>query len=384
MKFTYSEALQTLGMVYREDVPTETSLQKAFRLKARECHPDKSASDDTSEFLALTDAYTLLLDHVRATRGKKREVEERASERYDKYPCGKAFKSDDFVPRRWAGGVEPTDPNAACVWRCKQCETASSVCCRLKPAKHSCICTHKLSDHVNGECSICACSQFSFHVQQGTWQARCVCKHSHRDHVDLRCTKEVNGQSCECTCYTINWMCTCGHDASHHETVYSARSSKANCPREWVSGLRPECTQVANEKREKWAAKVADIAAITKDPEEAKRQARLLVEKMGLSLVAEARMLEAVDDLSTMCLVSATFRCRVKQGVAYRSAPQLNAKTTRVLRYQECVVGEMYQYWIKDDAGGWLPRTSKGGDVLLELVDVEDNSRVSVESAAGS
>eukprot|EP00397_Hematodinium_sp_SG-2012_P034608 GEMP01037131.1.p1 GENE.GEMP01037131.1~~GEMP01037131.1.p1 ORF type:complete len:424 (+),score=84.84 GEMP01037131.1:194-1465(+) len=388
----YGEALKLLGLEYYDTLPTEKKLQHAFRRKAMKCHPDKVETDDTSDFIALTEAFEIVQGHVRSTVVLPQNPKIKESERLDKHYFGTAFGSDAFDPRKWEGSVAAKDPTAVqCVWRCTQCPEGSSICCRLKPAKHSCICAHKLSDHKDGRCTAnCKCNDFTFHVQQGAWQVKCSCKHAHRDHavnVDkdgksrFQCTKHIPGHRenpCPCVDFSANWVCTCGHGWTEHETVWCTNVSKALFAREWVAcGIRPECVKEAEEKRQKWADRCADHAAITKDPVEAKRKAALLARKRGLSVVAEAKMREAVDDLSK-CFLCGTrsFRCVVKQGVAFRSKPKMNAKTDRVLQYDELVTGVMFINWVKIDAHTWLPlKSGKGLDILAATDHVDANSR---------
>lgn len=401
----YGEALELLGLEYNDQLPTERALQRAFRRKAIECHPDKVETDDTSEFIALTEAFEIVLQHVRkAPKQTQKPVSNmKESERLDKHFFGTTFSSDTFDPRKWESGVPASDPAATqCVWRCKQCTEQSSVCCRIKPGKHSCICAHKLSDHKNGVCTKCACNRFTFHVQQGAWQAKCSCKHSHRDHavsfdkrgkMKFTCTKHVPGhreRPCPCavTGFAVSWVCTCGHGWSEHETVWCANVSKALFGREWVAaGVRPECSQEAEENRQRWADRCADHAAMTKDPEEAKRKATALARKIGLSAVAEAKMIEAVDDLSMRFLTRARFQCAAKQGVAFRSKAKMIAKTDRILKFGQMVEGEMFLNWVKIGPGSWIPRKGPNGVEILRLttvIEVDNGAESACDSGLAS
>ncbi len=184
-------------------------------------------------------------------------------------------------------------------WRCGGCAEPGTICCRLNAKKHSCLCGHKLMEHVprkHGlQCSAkeCACRCFDFHVQHGGWQTRCGCKHKHTDHSAVAphaCTKP----SCGCASYDVRWICSCGHQwcagtsvssicfssiadskqtsgiKSHeplwnlwwlfagscrgeHSTVFAEGAYRSGT-REWVcGGLRPETAVEAEAKRAKWA-----------------------------------------------------------------------------------------------------------------------------------
>jgi hypothetical protein len=115
-------------------------------------------------------------------------------------------------------------------WRCGGCAEPGTICCRLNAKKHSCLCGHKLMEHVPGkhglQCSAkeCACRCFDFHVQHGGWQARCGCKHKHTDHSAVAphaCTKP----SCGCASYDVRWICSCGHPWCAASSVSSIRFS---------------------------------------------------------------------------------------------------------------------------------------------------------------
>jgi len=110
------------------------------------------------------------------------------------------------------------------------------------------------------------------------------------------------------------------------------------------------------------------------NPDEAKRQATELARRKGLSVVAAAKMREAVDDLRMRFLSRATFRCIVKQGVAIRNKPRMDAKTDRLVRYNELVEGEMFIHWVKMDNCSWVPRKANGSEILqlTEIFELDE------------
>merc|ERR1712216_794645 len=112
-----------------------------------------------------------------------------------------------------------------------------------------------------------------------------------------RCTKRLPGREqkpCPCTGFHASWVCTRGHAWDQHETTWSAVVSKAVFAREWVAqGLRPECVEEAEEKRERWASEAASMAAELGAAEASKRVASK-AQRLGISMCAEARMNEAV------------------------------------------------------------------------------------------
>lgn len=297
---------------------SEAEARHAFREAARHAHPDKTGEASSEEFLKLREALDTLLEHgtpavppaAAAATGPPQEKE---SDRLDKHFFGTAFNSDNFDPRAWPGQADAgwlaSGQPVQCVWRCKLCPEASSVCCRMKPKKHSCICGHKVEAHNQAKgfsctASGCRCPRLSFHVQQLGWEVRCACKHHVRDHAasgaaPWACTKRIPGKDkkpCPCKGFHASWVCTCGHGWDQHETTWSTAVSKAVFAREWVAqGLRPECVEEALEKRAKWDSEAAALAAEV-GAEEASRRMAAKAQRIGVSMCAEARMQEAVAE----------------------------------------------------------------------------------------
>eukprot|EP00927_Polykrikos_kofoidii_P058103 TRINITY_DN52430_c0_g1_i1.p1 TRINITY_DN52430_c0_g1~~TRINITY_DN52430_c0_g1_i1.p1 ORF type:complete len:561 (+),score=101.63 TRINITY_DN52430_c0_g1_i1:65-1684(+) len=301
----------------------EAELRHAFREAARRHHPDKTGTGSSTEFIRLQEALDTLLmltpnivecraassGQVAAKAGRMKE-----SERLDKHFVGTHFGSDNFDPRAWDCEADPFALAAEglpvqCVWRCTMCPHGSSVCCRLKPKKHMCMCTHKVEAHQQSRgfrCGAngCRCMRLQFHVQQYGWEVKCRCKHHVKDHQasgppPWRCTKRVPGKEqklCPCDGFEAAWVCTCGHLWNNHETTWSASVPKAVFAREWVAqGLRPECVEEAEEKRQRWASEAASMAAEL-GSEEATRRVASKAKRMGISMCAEARMKEAVEE----------------------------------------------------------------------------------------
>jgi hypothetical protein len=189
------------------------------------------------------------------------------SEQLDKHFFGTQFGSDQLDFREHPGvNATRQEDGDQMVWYCLDCEresrrerakilgldiddeeiisklASSSVCCRLKPNKHTCLCGHKLKDHLdpnisggggNGSANkmltdgpgqkmigngtgtskelavskknnysgnnstapkhpfrcrctargtTCNCKGFQLHVQQGAWEVRCRCKHKRIEH----------------------------------------------------------------------------------------------------------------------------------------------------------------------------------------------------------
>eukprot|EP00747_Dinoflagellata_sp_TGD_P167309 gnl/TRDRNA2_/TRDRNA2_191462_c0_seq1.p1 gnl/TRDRNA2_/TRDRNA2_191462_c0~~gnl/TRDRNA2_/TRDRNA2_191462_c0_seq1.p1 ORF type:complete len:637 (+),score=104.05 gnl/TRDRNA2_/TRDRNA2_191462_c0_seq1:63-1973(+) len=329
---TAAVAAKILGLLppSQGGVWDEAELRHKYREAAKHCHPDKAGEASTEAFVRLGQALDLLLrigtcagvptaaPQCRAPTGTAASggypasqapataQPERESERLDKHFMGTAAGSDQFNPRAW-GGEASADWLASggatmCVWRCKECPEASSVCCRMKPKKHSCICGHKVEAHdsmKSFKCSTsgCRCPKLQFHVQQLGWEAKCRCKHHVREHgtsggPPYRCHKG----SCKCTGFDVAWVCNCGHGWSCHETTWSAGVPKAVYAREWVAGgLRPECVDIAKEQRSKWESEAATVAA-EHGAEHAAKWVAAKTQRVYVSVCAEAKMREAVDD----------------------------------------------------------------------------------------
>eukprot|EP00435_Cladocopium_sp_Y103_P015141 s224_g3.t1 len=303
------------------DVPLdveEVELRRAYRNAARRCHPDKDGS--TEEFLRLNEALEVLISSISrpstagtgatgraGTAGTTGTVE---SERLDKHFFGTNFQSDQFDPRAWHGEASNESlEDLQCVWRCRSCPEQSSVCCRLKARKHLCLCGHKVEAHLRQSFACghgnCRCRRFEFYVQQLGWEARCSCKHHVRDHRQLEgfpwpCSKVLPGKDkkpCPCKGFNISWVCTCGHPASEHETTWQRQTSKAVFAREWVAqGLRPECVAEAEEKRLRWQSQAAALVGSGRDLSAAKAAVKAKAQKMQISMTAEAKMMEAVEE----------------------------------------------------------------------------------------
>eukprot|EP00439_Symbiodinium_sp_Y106_P037821 s54_g4.t1 len=288
----------------------EEEFRKAYREAARKCHPDK-VPDRQEEFIRLGEALEVLLTRPQpAPPSVQSSVSE--SERLDKHFFGTHFGSDQFDPRGWLGpmSAEALASGQAfqCVWRCKTCPEGSSVCCRLKPKKHSCLCGHKVEAHDSRRgfrCSMsgCKCRSLEFYVQQLGWEARCGCKHHLRDHKTCeppyRCTKILPGKDkkpCPCRGFHVSWVCTCGHPWEEHETTWQESTSSAVFSREWVAGgLRPECVAEAEEKRSRWKQQAAD-AAERHGRDVATKLMADKVQRMQVSMCAEAGIREAIDE----------------------------------------------------------------------------------------
>lgn len=313
---TVKAAARVLGVAVDAE---ETEIRRRYREEARGCHPDKTQDDTSEKFLQLQEALHVLLSSApqkasSAGASTERKAEGmRESERLDKHFCGTHFGSDNFDPRAWSGiaSDEALKRGHAVqvVWRCKLCPEESSVCCRLKPKKHSCLCGHKVEAHSQEHgfrCMVkgCRCPKLQFHVQQLGWEARCACKHHVKDHAQAegppyRCTKILPGKDkrpCPCAGFHVSWVCTCGHSWDAHETTWQEGVSKAVFAREWVAqGLRPECVAEAEEKRNKWSSEAATLAA-QHGEQEALRIIQERSRRMQVSMCAEARMKEAVED----------------------------------------------------------------------------------------
>ncbi|CAD7927628.1 unnamed protein product [Amoebophrya sp. A120] len=288
----------------------------------------------------------------------------------------------DLVRQTEEQPVEP--PMLQVVWRCTLCEPASSsTCCRLKPKKALCICGHKLEDHnstCGSKCKKCPCKGFQFHVQQGAWEVRCSCKHKRSDHKPtgkynaqgleiFACQGHVPGQrnkKCPCKCFEASWVCNCGHPWSAHETVVTVVPNRALFGREWVAGgLRVECVEIAEQARDKWAGQAAEQVAMgALNPEEAIQKAARFTERLKLSRVAEAKMQEAVEDLTGQLEAPPRYMKVIfpKQGIAFRTKPQFDAKSSLVASKDQIFLGQVYSKWFRvldsaDTNSAPLPRS---------------------------
>jgi hypothetical protein len=158
--------------------------------------------------------------------------------------------------------THPHPEQLAAVWRCKDCLHSQSVCCKIRPAKYSCLCGHRYKEHAAARgfaCERrCGCTRFRFHVQINDWQARCGCKHKHTDHDPssaFSCSKKIpGGKPCPCRSFLAKWVCNCGHEWAEHETCWVEKAfSHVERGREWVcGGVRPELTKIAEERRREW------------------------------------------------------------------------------------------------------------------------------------
>lgn len=204
-------ALKLLHIEATEAHPSKDEIHTAYRAQALRWHPDKNAPDRVEEaterFQLLGEAQELLL-RVDSDPAPGVAASEVAGGPTAVSLGLRSMPGPQLSPTALAGA------ELAVVWRCGDCAETGSVCCRLNQKKHSCLCGHKLMEHIPGkhglQCSAvgCACRCFEFHVQQGGWQARCGCKHKHTDHsvlVPRACTK------CDCTGYAVRWVCSCGH-----------------------------------------------------------------------------------------------------------------------------------------------------------------------------
>lgn len=206
-------ALELLCIDASQAHPSADEVRTAYKAQALLWHPDKNpdrVAESTKRFQLLGEAQQLLL-----------HVDDAPAPDAGEATCTPAGHTAASLGLRNMPGLQllPTElvgNDVSVVWRCGDCEEPGSVCCRLNPKKHSCLCGHKLMEHVPGKhglrCCVtaCACRCFEFHCQQGGWQARCGCKHKHTDHsvlVPRTCTK----LECDCAGYNVRWVCSCGH-----------------------------------------------------------------------------------------------------------------------------------------------------------------------------
>ena len=247
-------ALEALGLDASDAHPSEDEIRAAFKAQALIWHPDKNARQEeaTVRFQQLSEALELLLAVGQAPAAAAGGA-------------GEGPTAASLGLRAMAGPQIPADSltgedEISVVWRCGACPEPETICCRLNPAKASCLCGHKLSRHRPGKRGLrcmekgCDCASFEYHVQQGGWAARCGCKHKHTDHESAaphKCTKP----GCRCAAFHVRWVCSCGHGWEDHSTCFVRAPYRAGT-REWVCGaLRPEAAAEAKEKRARWAAK---------------------------------------------------------------------------------------------------------------------------------
>ena len=160
------EALRILGF---NEIPKDVKeVRRSFRKLALKCHPDKNPDVSPSVFANLQRALEIV--ELSYNEDSKVDVEDDDIEIVS--------RRDSFDPRAFEGGCVLGDLKPgikSVVWRCTKCPAESSVCCRIKPRKHRCICGHKLSSHTaknNFACKDCPCEGFRFHVQLNGWQSR--------------------------------------------------------------------------------------------------------------------------------------------------------------------------------------------------------------------
>ena len=158
-------ALRILGF---DEMPNDIKeVRRAFRKLALKCHPDKNPDVSPSVFADLQRALEIV---ELSKEDSKIDIDD------DDFDV--TTRRDIFDPRAFEGGCVLSDLKPgikSVVWRCTKCPAESSVCCRVKPRKHRCICGHKLSSHTssnNFACKDCPCKGFRFHVQLNGWQSR--------------------------------------------------------------------------------------------------------------------------------------------------------------------------------------------------------------------
>jgi DnaJ-class molecular chaperone len=185
---------------------TDDEMKRAYRKLAMRLHPDKCHLNGAEDaFKKVNAAFAFLSDKQRRAQYDTIAPEPGIGFSGDRH--GSAFRGSQVpataTARHFSGKVDPgravSGGLAACVWRCRACTpTDYSVCCRVAPSKYSCLCGHKLADHMRvpcavkrseespvhsgSSCSSCACRTYRFHVQQNAWEVRCSCKHKHTDH----------------------------------------------------------------------------------------------------------------------------------------------------------------------------------------------------------
>ena len=161
------EALRILGF---DEIPNDMKeVRRSFRKLALRCHPDKNPDVSPSVFGDLTRALEIV------------ELSSKEDSKIDDVEDDSDVvrsRRDSFDPRAFEDGCVLGDLRPgikSVVWRCTKCPKESSICCRVKPRKHRCICGHKLSSHTaenNFACKDCPCKGFRFNVQLNGWQSR--------------------------------------------------------------------------------------------------------------------------------------------------------------------------------------------------------------------
>eukprot|EP00940_MAST-03C_sp_MAST-3C-sp2_P000131 g131.t1 len=316
------EALDTLGFDYVDTNPCLKKIRKAFRREALKCHPDKDSGEDAAKrFREITRALEVLEEELKPPSGGVPPSSTSMATKMDNH------KTSDFDPRRFDGSVnlEAVDDvsvlkTLSAVWQCTECPEKSSVCCRIKPRKHRCLCGHKLSDH-NPENKFacahkdCKCSRFQFHVQLNGWQTRCGnCKHKPEDHAPYgkrRCCKCIgkHARPCECPGYRVAWVCNCDHSWSSHKTVF-VRTKYASMARDWVvCGVSKAVQEEAKWKREEAARRVASkLSARAReidDDLDTTEFVRRTIEELGLSDAALSYVQKDLKDRRSGLIASA-------------------------------------------------------------------------------
>jgi hypothetical protein len=207
-------ALQLLELDASQAHPSEDEVRVAYKKQALVWHPDKNADQQeeaTRRFQELGEAQELLLRVDAATPAGADAAAAGTEAGPTAVSLGlRAMPGPQLSPKALAG------EELSVLWRCGGCTEPNTVCCRLNPKKHSCLCGHKLQHHVPGKHGLrcaekgCACRSFSFHVQHGGWQARCGCKHKHTDHA-VAAPHACEKPGCTCAAYDVRWVCSCGH-----------------------------------------------------------------------------------------------------------------------------------------------------------------------------
>lgn len=338
---TKRKALLLLG--FEENAaPTRSDVRRAFRRRARECHPDKNPKASPLDFQKLSEALEIL-------ERRERESTTPYEDEYASSSKTREAKRRDFDPRAFEGYVDlPPGGNGhglSVVWQCTKCDEKSSVCCRVKPRKHQCLCGHKLADHdpTKGfRCTRkgCPCARFDFHVQLNGWQVRCgKCKHKHTDHDPSpgrhRCLKCVGKyqKPCDCDGYEPSWVCNCGHSWKDHVTCFVSKTYGA-LARDWVcAGVSQEIRKEAEYKRkyaaERVAAKLDRLRVVDDDRLDTASFIRETILSMGLSTRAVDVAVQDVMDR--------------RQGVVLRASGTTGAPANRT----SAVANELRQSVLK-------------------------------------